>query len=72
MKRSQLENFNTKTSTEKYLKAYKKQKNYVSRLYKKERKFFFNSLNSSVFSDSGKFWKTVKPFSNKGNYGNKE
>ena len=73
MKRSQLENFNTKTSTEKYLKAYKKQKNYVSRLYKKERKFFFNSLNPSVFSDSGKFWKTVKPpFSNKGNYGNKE
>ena len=41
MKRSQLENFNTKTSTEKYLKAYKKQKNYVSRLYKKERNFFF-------------------------------
>ena len=40
MKRSQLENFNTKTSTEKYLKAYKKQNNYVSRLYKKERKFF--------------------------------
>ena len=54
------------------LKAYKKQKNYLCRLYKKERKMFFNSLNPSVISDNRKFWKTVKPlFSNKGNYGNK-
>ena len=52
MKRSQLENIDSKTSTEKSLKAYKKQKNYVSRLYKKERKMFFNSLNSSVISDN--------------------
>ena len=72
MKRSQLENIYSKTLTEKPLKAYKKQKNYVSRLYKKERKMFFNSLNSSVISDNRKFWKTVKPlFSNKRNYGNK-
>ena len=72
MKKSQLENIYRKTLTEKSLKAYKKQKNYVSRLYKKERKMFFNSLNSSVISDNRKFWKTVKPlFSNKGNYGNK-
>ena len=72
MKRSQLENIYNKTLTEKSLKAYKNQKNYVSRLYKKERKMFFNSLNSSVISDNRKFWKTVKPlFSNKGNYGNK-
>ena len=45
MKRSQVENIYRKTLTEKYLKAYKKQKNYVSRLYKKERKMLFNSLN---------------------------
>ena len=72
MKRSQLEHIYTKTLTEKSLKVYKKQKNYVRRLYKKERKMFFNSLNSSVVSDNQKLWKTVKPlFSNKGNYGNK-
>ena len=72
MKRSQLENIYNKTLTEKSLKAYKNQKNYVSRLYKKERKMFFNSLNSSVISDNQKFWKTVKSlFSKKGNYGNK-
>ena len=37
MKRSQLENIYRKTLTGKSLKAYKKQNNYVSRLYKKER-----------------------------------
>ena len=72
MKRSQLENIYRKTLTEKSLKEYKKQNNYISRLYKKERNIFFNSLNSSVISDNQKFWKTVKHlFSNKGNYGNK-
>ena len=72
MKRSQLESIYSKTLTEKSLKAYKKQKNYVSRMYKKERKMFFNSFNPSVISDNRKFGKTVKPlFSNKGNYGNK-
>ena len=60
MKMSQLENIYSKTLTEKSLKAYKKQKNYVSRLYKKERKIIFNSLDSSVISDNRKFWKTVK------------
>ena len=39
MKRSQLENIHRKTLTEKSLKAYKKQKICVSRLYKKERKW---------------------------------
>ena len=39
MKRSQLENIHRKTLTEKSLKAYKKQKNYISRLYKKKEKY---------------------------------
>ena len=55
MKRSQFEKIHQKTLTEKSLKAYKKQKNYVSRLYKKERKMFFNSLNVPVVSDNRKF-----------------
>ena len=62
MKRPQLENIYKKTLTEKSLKAYIKQKNYGSRLFKKERKMFFNSLNPLVISDNKKFWKTVKPF----------
>ena len=72
MKRSQLENIHRKKLTEKSLKAYKKHQNYLSRLYKKDRKMFFNSLNLSVISANREFWTTVKPFfSNKGNYGNK-
>ena len=39
MKRSLLENIHRKTLTEKSLKAYKKQKNYISRLYKKKEKY---------------------------------
>ena len=38
MKKCQLENIYRKTLTEKFLKAYKTQKYYVSRLFKKERK----------------------------------
>ena len=72
MKRSQLENIYRKTLTEKSLKAYKKQMSYVSRLYEKGRKMFFNSLNPSAISGNWKFRKTAKfIFSNKGNYGNK-
>ena len=74
MKRSRLEKIYLKTLSEKSLKAYRNQKNYVSRLYKKERekKLFFGSLNPSIISDNRKFWKNIKPlFSNKGNFGNK-
>ena len=50
-------------------KAYKKQKKYCSRLYKKERKKFFSSLNPS-FVRNKLFWKIVKPFfSNKRSLG---
>ena len=69
MERSQLEKIHQKTLTEKSLKAYKKQKTYESRLYKKERNILLNSLKLSVVLDNQKFWKTVKPlFKNKGNY----
>ena len=59
-----------KKKTDQYLRVYKKQKNYCSRLYKKERKKFFNRLNPSFVTDNKLFWKTIKPFfSDKGNYG---
>ena len=72
MKRSQLEKIYLKTLSEKSLKVYRKQKNYVSRLYKKERKIFFDNLKPSIISDNRKIWKKIKTlFSNKGNFGNK-
>ena len=72
MKRSYLEKIYLKKKTTQSLEKYKKQKNYCSRLYKKERKKFFNNLNTSFVNDNKLFWKTVKPFfSNKGSFGNK-
>ena len=68
--RSHLEKVYCKNKSEKSFKAYKKQKNFCSRLYKKERKRFFNNLNPSFVTDNKLFWKTIKPFfSNKVNYG---
>ena len=70
MRRSYLENVYFKKRTNKFLRAYKKQNNYCSRLYKKERKNFFNKLNPSFVNDNKLFWKTIKPFfSNKGSSG---
>ena len=67
MKRSYLENLYFKKRASHSLRNYKKQKIYCSRLYKKERKNFFNKLNTSFVSDNKLFWKTVKLFfSNKG------
>ena len=38
MKRSEIENKNAKNKTNENLKSYKKQRNFCSKLYKKERK----------------------------------
>ena len=48
--------------TENSLNTFKWQKNYCSRLYKKERKEFFNNLNPSYVKDNKIFWKTIKSF----------
>ena len=42
--------------------SYKKQKNFVSRLYKKERRTFYKNFNIKNISDNKDFWKAVKPF----------
>ena len=62
MKRSQLENIYLKRKTTENLKAFKKQKNFCSKLYKKERKKFYSNLNTKNITDNKLFWRTVKPF----------
>ena len=70
MRWSHVEKVCYKNKSEKSFKAYKKQKHFCSRLYKKERKRFFNNLNPSFVTDNKLFSKTIKPFFwNKGNYG---
>ena len=62
MKRSYLEKVYFKKKTPVSLIKFKKQKNYCSRLYKKERKKYFESLNSRSISDNKSFWKNIQPF----------
>ena len=72
MKRSSLETAYFKKRTTESLKRYRRQKNYCSKLYKKERKNYFNKLKPSVLSDNKNFWKNVQPiFSEKSKTMNK-
>ena len=60
--RSRLENRYYKCKSDASLRAYKKQKNVCSKLYKKERKKYYTNLDLKKITDSNKFWKTTKPF----------
>ena len=61
MKRSSLEHKYYKTPSNDNNKAYRKQKFFCSRLYKKERKKYYANLDIRNITDNKKFWKTVKP-----------
>ena len=66
MKRTQLQNKFYKSKNVDDQKALKKQRNFVSRLYKKRRKMFYNSIDLKNFTDNKKFWENVNPlFSDK-------
>ena len=60
--RSRLENTYYKNKTEDSKTSYKKHRNYCSRLYKKERKKFYKTLDIKNVTDNKLFWKTMKPF----------
>ena len=62
MRRSQLETKYLKTKTQTDLKLYKKHKNFCSKLYKKERRKYYESLDIKNVLDSKNFWKTMGPF----------
>jgi len=47
--------------------AFKSQRNYCNRLYKRERKKYYKNLKLNDITDNKKFWKTMKPlFGNNG------
>ena len=62
MKRSYLEKVYFKKKTPDSLIKFKKQKNYCNRLYKKERKKYFESLNPQRIRNNKSFWKNIQPF----------
>ena len=62
MDRSRLQNRMYNCNTPENQHAYKRQRNYCNRLYKRTRKEFYANLNLSDITDNKKFWRTVKPF----------
>ena len=60
--RSRLENQYYKYNSTESLRTYKKQNNFCSRLYKKERKKYYTNLDSKSIPDSKRFWNTTRPF----------
>ena len=69
MRRSNPDN---KERTAKTKSLYRKQRNYFSRLYKKERKKYYAKLELKNITDNKLFSKTIKPFlSDKGSKGSK-
>ena len=61
MTRSSLKNKLYKNVTPNNSMAYKKQRNYCSRLYKKGKKYY-EKLNFKIITDNKEFWKTIKLF----------
>ena len=62
MRRSFLKNKYYKNGTDESKSSYKKQNNYCSRLYKKEKKNYYANLDLKNVTDNKLFWKTIKPF----------
>ena len=61
MKRPYLEKLYFKKQGTESLKKYKKHKNFCSRLYKKERKKYFDTLDINKITDNKAFWKNIQP-----------
>ena len=51
---------------------YKKQRNYCTSLFRKEKKTFYDNIDISLITDIKKFWQTVKPFFSEKHFGRKK
>ena len=64
--RSKLKNRYNKAPTEENHRAFKFQRNYCVSLLRREKKKYYNNLDTRIFENNRKFWKSVKPlFSSK-------
>ena len=61
MKRTQLANKYHKTRLDIDNKEFRKQKNFVNRLYKREKKNYYGNLSMGSLKDNKLFWKNMKP-----------
>ena len=62
MHRSQLETTYRKQPTDINPECYRKQKNFCSKVYKKERKKYHSNLDLKQLTDNKTFWQNMKPF----------
>ena len=62
MHRSQLETTYRKQPTDINPECYRKQKNFCSKDYKKERKKYHSNLDLKQLTDNKTFWQNMKPF----------
>ena len=60
MRRSQFEKKYRKQPTDN--ERYRKQKDFCSKLYKKEREKHYSNLDLKQFTDNKTFWQNMKPF----------
>ena len=62
MLRSRLRNKYNEDRTAKNWNKFRKQRNSCVKLFRKEKRNYYNNLDISHITDNKKFWKTVKPF----------
>ena len=62
MQRSKLKNIYNREKSNASNKAYKRQRNRCTKLFREAKKVYYGNLNPSFISDNKKFWNTVKPF----------
>ena len=61
MTRARLRNKYYKNPTPENKNAYTKQKNFCTNLLKREKKKYYNDLDTKIFDSNKKFWQRVKP-----------
>ena len=62
MLRSRLRNKYNEDRTAENWNNFRKQRNSCVKLFRKEKRNYYNNLDISLVTDNKKFWKTVKPF----------
>ena len=70
MTRSRLRNKFLKSPSHDNEYNYKKQRNYCTSLFRKEKKKFYDNIDISLITDNKKFWQSVKPLFSEKHFSN--
>ena len=70
MTRSRLRNKFLKNPNNENRANYNKYRNYCTRLFRKEKRSYYNNLNTRLITDNKQFWKTIKPLFSEKHFSN--